>query len=121
MHWLSVAYRVVLAIVPVVFCMACLTQGDGAEAQSSRKIPPRQADDRWQCLPLLFMPVLYASLGQATLMLLVAFVSFRLMDIIGPGRCQVQSAPSGWGILIDDLFAGFYALAITQAVWHWVR
>ena len=75
-----------------------------------------------QCLPLLFVPVLYASLGQAMLMLLVAFVSFRVMDIIKPWPArQVQSAPSGLGILVDDLFAGFYALIITQVVWHWVR
>ncbi len=122
--WLSVGYRLALAIVFVVFCMACLTQGDGAEAQFFKKDPSQAVADETagQCMPLLFMPVLYASLGQAALMLLVAFVGFRLMDIIKPWPArQVQSAPSGWGILIDDLFAGFYALIITQAAWHWVR
>ncbi len=42
--------------------------------------------------------------------LLVAFLLFRLFDIIKPPPARrLQALPSGLGIVIDDLIAGFYA------------
>jgi phosphatidylglycerophosphatase A len=122
--WLSVVYRVVLVVVFLAFSYACLAQGDGAEARFLSKDPSEAVADETagQCLPLLFVPVLYGSLGEAAAVLAVAFVSFRLMDIIKPWPArQLQSAPAGWGILLDDLFAGLYSLILTQAAWHWIR
>ncbi len=49
--------------------------------------------------------------------LLVAFVFFRLFDILKPfpaGRSQ--RLPGGWGVLADDVIAGVYAAAATRAV-----
>jgi phosphatidylglycerophosphatase A len=122
--WLSVVYRVVLVAVLLAFSYACVAQGEGAEARFLCKDPSEAVADETagQCLPLLFVPVVYGSLGQAAAVLAVAFVSFRLMDIIKPWPAkQVQAAPAGWGILLDDLFAGVYALVLTQAAWHWMR
>jgi phosphatidylglycerophosphatase A len=47
--------------------------------------------------------------------LLVAFVSFRAMDVLKPPPAyQIQSLPRGWGVMADDLVAGAYALAVVQ-------
>ena len=47
----------------------------------------------------------------------VAFLSFRLLDIVKPWPAKsLQRIPGGLGILIDDLIAGGYALAITQFI-----
>jgi phosphatidylglycerophosphatase A len=122
--WLSVVDRAGLVGIFLIFSWACLAQGDGAEARFLCKDPSEAVADETagQCLPLLSLPVLYASPGQAALVLATAFVSFRLMDIIKPWPARsLQGAPAGWGILLDDLFAGVYALIITQAVWHLVR
>lgn len=44
---------------------------------------------------------------------LAAFVLFRLFDIWKPFPVrQLESLPGGWGIVADDLMAGFYAALV---------
>jgi len=45
-------------------------------------------------------------------LLIAGFVLFRIFDIIKPfpGR-RAEHAPGGWGIMLDDVVAGVYALA----------
>ncbi len=51
------------------------------------------------------------------LLYLLAFVLFRIFDITKPVPLQrLQKLPAGWGIMLDDIGAGFYALIILQAV-----
>jgi len=66
----------------------------------------------------LFLPAgVFSSTGSLLTALAVAFLSFRLLDIIKPWPARsLQRIPGGAGILIDDLIAGGYALAITQFV-----
>lgn len=48
---------------------------------------------------------------------LMAFVLFRLFDIVKPPPVNaIQKLPGGWGIMLDDVLAGIYALVIVQAV-----
>lgn len=48
-----------------------------------------------------------------------AFVLFRAMDILKPPPArQAESLPGGFGIVVDDLFAGVYAnLLLRAALW----
>ena len=50
--------------------------------------------------------------------LLVGFVLFRLFDIFKPWPVSFadRHVPGGFGIMLDDLFAGIYALAAVQAL-----
>ncbi len=42
-----------------------------------------------------------------------AFVLFRVMDILKPWPVRrLERLPHGWGVLIDDLVAGLYALVL---------
>jgi len=42
--------------------------------------------------------------------LCIAFVLFRLFDILKPFPLRrLQSLPGGWGIVMDDVGAGIYA------------
>lgn len=44
------------------------------------------------------------------LFLILGFLFFRFFDIAKPlGVDNLQALPGGWGILVDDLLAGFYA------------
>jgi phosphatidylglycerophosphatase A len=52
---------------------------------------------------------------------LVGFVLFRAMDVVKPWPArQLEDAPEGWGIMLDDLAAGVYAnlaLRVVLLVW----
>jgi phosphatidylglycerophosphatase A len=93
-------------------------QGDRAEARFLRKDPPEAVADETagQCLALLFLPA--ASLAEparAAFTLAYAFVAFRVLDIIKPFPARtLQGVPGGAGILLDDVVAGLYALALVQ-------
>ncbi len=63
-----------------------------------------------QALVFLFIPF-QGSLTQDWGYLFAGFILFRIFDIAKPlGIKQLQHFPSGFGILLDDLLAGFYAL-----------
>jgi phosphatidylglycerophosphatase A len=56
----------------------------------------------------LFVTLLFLRPGPVTVSL--AFVLFRLMDIVKPPPARrAEGLPGGWGIVVDDLIAGLYA------------
>jgi phosphatidylglycerophosphatase A len=53
--------------------------------------------------------------------LLAAFLLFRLFDIVKPWPArQLENLPAGWGIMLDDVAAGVYALILVQAFDRWI-
>jgi phosphatidylglycerophosphatase A len=50
----------------------------------------------------------------------VAFIAFRAFDILKPFPVGWLDArvPGGWGVLLDDVVAGVYALAVVQLLFH---
>ena len=51
------------------------------------------------------------------LLVFIAFCAFRIFDIIKPWPCRrLESRPAGWGIMLDDVAAGLWALAATYAL-----
>lgn len=53
--------------------------------------------------------------------LLAAFLLFRLFDIVKPWPArQLENLPAGWGIMLDDVAAGVYALLLVQALDRWI-
>lgn len=113
-------YRGTMAAMVLLFSWACIRDGSKAEARFLRKDPsPVVADETaGQALVLMAIPAATtATPGLAAFTILFAFVGFRIMDILKPWPAQqLQKIPSGWGILLDDLFAGLYAnLALVAA------
>jgi phosphatidylglycerophosphatase A len=52
--------------------------------------------------------------------LVAGFLLFRIFDIVKPWPArQLESLPAGWGIMLDDVAAGVYALLVMQALRHW--
>jgi phosphatidylglycerophosphatase A len=105
----------------LTFAVVCMVFGRIGEAAFGRKDPPDVVADEiaGQSIALLFLPW---SAGPETDALIwnmtlagTAFVAFRLTDITKPPPAgAMQRLPHGAGILVDDLIAGAYALAITQ-------
>ena len=48
---------------------------------------------------------------------LIAFLLFRFFDILKPSFIyQIQNLPGGWGIMLDDVLAGLFTLAIVFGI-----
>ena len=54
------------------------------------------------------MLLTYCAIPVALLPLVIGFLGFRLFDICKP-LPQLERLPGGWGIMLDDLFAGCLA------------
>jgi phosphatidylglycerophosphatase A len=51
---------------------------------------------------------------------LAGFILFRVFDILKPPPVrQLERLPEGAGIVLDDVAAGIYALAVMQLLIHW--
>ncbi len=51
---------------------------------------------------------------------LVAFLLFRLLDVVKPPPARrAEGLPGGWGIMADDLMAGVYT-RLLMVVWLWL-
>ena len=53
--------------------------------------------------------------------LLAGFLFFRLFDIVKPWPARrLERLSAGWGIVLDDVAAGVYALLLMLALQHWI-
>jgi phosphatidylglycerophosphatase A len=53
--------------------------------------------------------------------LLAGFLFFRLFDIVKPWPARrLEGLPEGWGIMLDDVAAGVYALLVVQVLQGWI-
>ncbi|MCE7973933.1 MAG: phosphatidylglycerophosphatase A [Leptolyngbya sp. PLA1] len=119
-------YYGVMGLLVLVFGLGCVLQGDAAEARWGPDPGQVVADEVvGQSLTLMLLPwgaimrpPLWASdhiMALIIFTLAFAFIAFRVMDIVKPWPArQVQRVPGGWGILLDDVFAGIYAAAVIQ-------
>ena len=120
--------NLVLLALLIGFSFVCIAFGDSAEQIFNRKDPPDVVADEiaGQSIALLFLPWRSGPDPDALIWNLTiastAYVVFRFMDIMKPQPARaLQRLKAGWGILVDDLIAGFYALLVAQimAIWVW--
>ena len=80
------------------------------EDQDPQEIVIDEVVGQW--IALLFVPLNWQ-------WFLVAFFLFRLFDILKPWPISQaeQKFKGGFGIMIDDVLAGIFALAITQSIY----
>jgi len=124
----QITVTIALLTVLAIACVICVVFGDFAEKRFGKKDASEVVIDEvaGQCLPLLFWPASwFAHEGDLTTDRFVrvtiatgcAFLLFRIFDIIKPPPARgFERLPKGWGVLIDDLFAGLYAAIFMQAI-----
>lgn len=69
-----------------------------------------------------WIPLLVAPCGKWTwLIAFIGFGLFRLIDIFKPLGCRAieRKFPGGWGVMMDDVLAGAYALIIVLFI-KWI-
>jgi phosphatidylglycerophosphatase A len=115
--------NITIALVGLAFAIACIRFGaEGEQHLGGKDAQSIVADEvAGQCIALLFLP--WRSFeedggpGWNAMLAITAFVMFRAFDIAKPPPARGwQRMTGGWGILIDDVIAGVYALIATQLV-----
>ncbi len=107
----------------IFFSAVCIVLGRWSGTHFGREDPPQVVADEvaGQSVALLFLPWHTGSHGTLWNLALAggAFAAFRFFDILKPPPIrQIQRAPAGWGILLDDLLAGAAALGVIQLVFR---
>ncbi len=95
--------------------VACVVLAPAAIAATGQQDPGEVVVDEVAGQALCFMVWLALPVGRWTpaqwpVVAVAGFLLFRLFDIFKPAPVrQLEALPRGWGILVDDLMAGFYA------------
>jgi phosphatidylglycerophosphatase A len=115
--WYSLNF-VVLGVL-ILSSAACIGFGRYAEKRFGLKDAPEVVADETAgvCLPLLLWPELPVGTAEAAAYCAGAFVLFRISDIfkLWPAG-RLEKLPHGWGVLMDDLMAGVYAMIAMQLI-----
>jgi len=114
-RWIAPAWQpwtaILLAAVAVLIGIPAATR----VARASRLKDPQFVvidEVAGQLITLIAAPITWQSL-------LLAFILFRGFDIVKPPPVRLlERLPEGVGIVIDDVGAGLYALAVMQIVLH---
>lgn len=106
-------YQVCLAAGLVVLAIPMCTI---AEAHFGRKDDSRIVADEYLTFPICLIGLAW----QAHPYLLgVAFLTHRIFDILKPFPAfRIQKLGGGPGIVLDDVFSSFYALAVNHAIYR---
>ena len=53
--------------------------------------------------------------------LIAGFLLFRFFDVVKPPPIRLlEKLPGGWGVMMDDVIAGVYALVVLRALMHFL-
>ena len=105
--FLPLSYAVHLAVILIFFILGVYSSNKVAEDMDDHDPSEVVIDEAVGMGISLFM--LPHSLG----LYILAFILFRFFDIFKPSFIyRIQNLPGGWGIMLDDVLAGFFTLAI---------
>jgi phosphatidylglycerophosphatase A len=106
-----IAAATALALLAIPLCSA-------GERAAGHKDPHCVVADEY-----LTFPISMIGLPFSPLMITIAFVTNRILDIVKPWPArQIQVLPGGWGITLDDVFSATYSLALNHlALWALIR
>ncbi len=119
---LSWIYFLVMVLIMIVYSGACILLGHEAEAKWGKDPSEVVADETaGQAITLMMIPAGVCLCPMTTITnLVLAFLFFRAFDILKPWPAgAMQKIAGGWGILLDDIFAGLMAGALLL-IGHWI-
>lgn len=108
-------YLGVIGVMFLLACAVCVVMGDRAEARWGKDPGPVVADEvAGMCIPLMLLPTaIMVNPWRIAVVLVGSFLLFRAFDIVKtPPADALQRIRGGWGILLDDIVAGAYALGV---------
>ena len=117
LSWLHVTYGALTLEFLIIGCvtLAGIWAASRTEKLSGKKDPGKVVIDEvaGQMIALMTLPLEM----QSWPMIGLAFLLFRLFDIIKPYPCRrLEALPAGLGIMADDVLAGAYAAVVMAAI-----
>jgi phosphatidylglycerophosphatase A len=113
-RWVSAA----VGAVAVVILALGVPAASAAEAYFGRKDPGHVIIDE----VLGQMITLMADPRSGWKALAAAYVIFRVFDVIKPFPARrLERLRGGWGIMLDDVAAGVWGLAVFSLLGHWLK
>ncbi|MBM4148732.1 MAG: phosphatidylglycerophosphatase A [Lentisphaerae bacterium] len=110
--WQQAAIAAALAAIAIPVCGA-------AETVLGRKDDGRIVADEYVTFPLC---VIGLPIAAHPWLLVPAFLFHRVFDILKPFPARrIQALKGGWGVVLDDVSSGLYALAANHALWWMVN
>jgi phosphatidylglycerophosphatase A len=110
-HWLRIPIAVDLAVLVIAIGIPAATRVARA---SGAKDPQFVVIDEvaGQIIALIAVPLAWKTF-------LAGFILFRAFDIVKPPPVrQLEKLPEGTGIMLDDVAAGIFALAVVHLLLH---
>ena len=109
-NWQAISAGVLAAVVVVVGIPAATRVSRAAGLKDPQFVVIDEVAG--QLITLIAVPITWKSL-------LAGFILFRGFDIVKPPPVrQLEQLPEGTGIVVDDVGAGLYALAVMQVLLH---
>ena len=109
--FLPLSYAVHLAVILILFILGVYSSNKVAEDMDDHDPSEVVIDEAVGMGISLFM--LPHSLG----LYILAFILFRFFDIFKPSFIyRIQNLPGGWGIMLDDVLAGFFTLVVVTGL-----
>jgi phosphatidylglycerophosphatase A len=110
-HWgAQAALAVFLTAIAVPICQA-------GERWFETKDDRRIVADEFLTFPLCMIGL--PATGEAVWVMVLAFVTCRAFDILKPPPAYgLQKLPGGWGIVVDDVIASVYSLAVNHVLYR---
>ena len=109
--FLPLSHAVHLAVILILFILGVYSSNKVAEDMDDHDPPEVVIDEAVGMGISLFM--LPHSLG----LYILAFILFRFFDIFKPSFIyRIQNLPEGWGIMLDDVLAGFFTLVVVTGL-----
>ena len=115
-HWLPLSARTPTVVaLAIIIALIGIPAATCVARASARKDPSFVVIDEvaGQLVALIAIPLAWKTF-------LAGFILFRVFDILKPPPVrQLERLPEGAGIVLDDVAAGIYALAVMQVLLHW--
>lgn len=116
--WFLAPYPLILAAVILLFSALGVWAGFYAERNGWKHDDKRITIDEFcgMLLALLWLKSPFSLLG-SILIFAMAFILFRLLDILKPPPLrQIERLPGGWGVMGDDLAAGLVTNGLIRLI-----
>ncbi len=114
--WLSLQQLPLQVLACTGLTLLAIPICDVAEKVLQKKDDGRIVADEWMLFPIATIAL---PLWHHPWLLIPCFLVARICDIIKPPPARsLQRLHGGLGIVVDDLIASLYALAINHLIWH---